>query len=150
MRTKLSLIALAMIAMGVAGPLSGCIWVRTPIKVQAASRPARPGSSETTAQARAREAASLEQGASAAARTKASQVTGRAFFTTKARKVRVAADGGGIRYARVEVWAPGVQEAQFVLRQDGGAWAVLGYAVNLSSARPAYGVPAPVWRSLLD
>jgi hypothetical protein len=150
MRTRHAFIVPALIALAAVVPLSACVWLKVPVKLQAAAVPAGLRSGESTVQAAAREEASVEQAAAAAARTKASEVTGRAFFTTKTRKVRVVTDDGGRRYAMVEVWAPGVQEAQFIVRQNGGAWVMLGYAVKLSPKRPAYGVPAGVWSRFFD
>jgi hypothetical protein len=150
MRTRRALCAAVLLATGAAGALSGCVWVKVPVKLPAAEAPVRARSGETTAQARARENAAVEKGASDAARNKAATVTGRAFFTTKARRVRMVTADDGTRYALVDVWAPGVGSARFVVRQQGGSWSVLGYAVKLSAGSPAYGVPASVWSRLFD
>jgi hypothetical protein len=148
-RTRLAPACAVLVALVAAGALSGCVSIKVPVKLPTAAESVQPRSGETTAAARAREAAAVEKGAADAARTRAATITGRAFFTTKARKVRVVGEGGS-RYALVEVWAPGVQEAQFVVRQQGGAWRVLGYAVKLSAKQPAYGVPPGVWSRFFD
>jgi hypothetical protein len=150
MRRAIRAIGFAVVAVGVAVSLSGCITVQVNMPGSSAAAAAQV-KKVTSSQARAAELEQLRASVTEAARNRAASITKRWVQLITATDTSLVADAAGHRYAAVTVKIPGMDPALFVYRRDGSAWTLLGYGVRgqAKASRPLYAVPANVWQGLL-